>query len=174
MKSHKFLSQERKKIIEKEKDDDKGKEDSDLDYGDDDDSDDDDEYEDTSFMNKPWQQRQKEAKKSALAAYEDSEEESEEEMEEPTGAGGVSSDTGNDADLVDFLKVTLPRRRLARWCREPYFSKAVIGCYVRLFVGESEDRKKCYRLCEITGVKKGQKQYKFPTPRGEKPVSTQH
>ena len=75
------------------------------------------------------------------------------------------------AELEDYIRVTLPRRRLARWCHEPYFDRAVIGCFVRLFIGESEDGKKCYRLCEIVDVDKSKSEYKFPVASSkEKPV----
>lgn len=77
-----------------------------------------------------------------------------------------------EADLEDYAKITLPRRRLARWCKEPFFKGAIMNCFVRLLIGD-HDGKKCYRLCQIVDVKKGKKNYNFPpaNPR-EKPVST--
>lgn len=78
-----------------------------------------------------------------------------------------------EADLEDYLKITLPRRRLARWCKEPFFKKAVMESFVRLLIGD-HDGKKCYRLCQIVDIKKGKKSYNFPPANPqEKPVSIQ-
>lgn len=77
------------------------------------------------------------------------------------------------ADLADYIMVTLPRRRLGRWCNEPFFEGAVKNCYVKLFIGEDENGKRCYRLCRIVGVKKSPTgTYSLPPVKKEKPVST--
>jgi RNA polymerase-associated protein RTF1 len=69
--------------------------------------------------------------------------------------------------------VTLPRRRLGRWCNEPFFEGAVKNCFVKLFIGEDENGKRCYRLCRIVGVKKAPNgTYSLPPVKKEKPVST--
>jgi RNA polymerase-associated protein RTF1 len=100
-------------------------------------------------------------------------EESEEEDEEgilEKSKDGVSAPVV-EADLEDYIKITLPRRRLSRWCNEPFFKDAVLDCFVRLFIGD-HDGKKCYRLCQIVDVEKGKKSYNFPaTNSREKPVS---
>lgn len=115
---------------------------------------------------KPWQQK-KTTQWSRLDSYEERLEASDDEMNDVSAKATVV-----EAELEDYLKVTLPRRRLARWCNEPFFDQAVLGCFVRLFIGESDDRKKCYRLCEIVGVEKSKSEYKFPTTAShEKPVS---
>jgi RNA polymerase-associated protein RTF1 len=77
------------------------------------------------------------------------------------------------ADLAEYIMVTLPRRRLGRWCNEPFFEGAVKNCYVKLFIGEDENGKRCYRLCRIVGVKKSPSgTYSLPPVKKEKPVST--
>lgn len=77
------------------------------------------------------------------------------------------------AGVDDFKKCTIPRRRLARWCSEPFFEAAVLNCFVRVLIGEDDEGVKVYRLCEITDVKVGVKVYKFPiTKRGDTPVMT--
>mmetsp|Transcript_10214 Transcript_10214/g.11385 ORF Transcript_10214/g.11385 Transcript_10214/m.11385 type:complete len:421 (-) Transcript_10214:312-1574(-) len=85
----------------------------------------------------------------------------------------TSHETGPivEADLEDYTKITLPRRRLARWCNEPFFKKAVNECFVRVLIGV-HDGKKCYRLCKIEDVKRGKKSYKFPATKGQKPITT--
>ena len=47
-----------------------------------------------------------------------------------------------EATLVDYQKITLPRRRLGRWCNEPFFEKAIKDCFVKLFIGENEQGKR--------------------------------
>ena len=74
-----------------------------------------------------------------------------------------------EADLEDYQKITLPRRRLGRWCNEPYFKEAVMNCYVKLFIGENDQGKRCYRLCKIIGVGTT-KPYLLPPVKNQKPV----
>lgn len=75
-----------------------------------------------------------------------------------------------EADLEDYQKITLPRRRLGRWCNEPYFKEAVMNCFVKLFIGENESGKRCYRLCKIVDVSSTPKQYELPPVKNQKPV----
>jgi RNA polymerase-associated protein RTF1 len=163
------LREERQKALEQKADDD----DSESDFGDDDDDSDDD-YDEL----KPWQKAAKETAnkrqkrstaKSQLDRYDEEEEEEEEEDLEDAVA-----DTGRrapkqkvpkadvPADLDDFLKVTISRRRLGIWCSEPFFEDAVVGSYVKLFVGEDENGKRCYRLCRVVGVTTASKPYDIP------------
>lgn len=128
------------------------------------DEDSDEDYEEAQL--KPWQAKKKGEKTSSrLDKYEEPSASSDEEMADDSGRERAPF---VEAELEDYMKVTLPRRRLARWCAEPYFDRAVIGCYARLFIGESEDGKKCYRLCEIVDVEQGQTEYKFPTTSSQK------
>jgi len=75
-----------------------------------------------------------------------------------------------EAGLEDYQKITLPRRRLARWCNEPYFKEAVLNCFVKLFIGENERGKRCYRLCKIVDVTSA-KPYQLPPVKNQKAVS---
>jgi len=148
-----------------QQDEEEEEEESDLEFESDEDSDED--YEDATL--KPWQKKKAEKTSSRLDRYEEpSSDEEMAEAEEP----GKDRAPPVEAELEDYMKVTLPRRRLARWCNEPFFDRAILGCFVRLFIGESEDGKKCYRLCEIIDVEKGESEYKFPSSSSrEKPVS---
>jgi RNA polymerase-associated protein RTF1 len=165
------LRKERK--VQQEQDD---SDDSELDFGDDD-EDSDDDYEEAM----PWQKKGKAAKSTVSRL--DQVDESDDDMEiddddEPRKKSGrVSTDRTSkivkDADLEDFKKVVIPRRRLARWCAEPFFEAAVLECFVRLFIGEDNNGEKVYRICEITDIKPGSKTYKFPvSQKHEKPIST--
>lgn len=75
-----------------------------------------------------------------------------------------------EADLEDYQKITLPRRRVGRWCNEPFFKDAILNCFVKLFIGENEQGKRCYRLCKIVGVETGDMTYELPAVKQEKPV----
>ena len=77
-----------------------------------------------------------------------------------------------EADLEDFRKVTISRHRLSLWCNEPYFSKIVVGAFVRISIGFDQGTKKpCYRLCKIERVE-SRNEYKFPKSRDGKQVSS--
>ena len=121
---------------------------------------------------KPWQKK-KDIKNSInrLDEMDDDSDASSTDRRRDTKRGAAPQSDAPVAELEDFVKVTIPRRRLARWCNEPYFEKAVVDSFVRLFLGEDDQGEKVYRLCQIVDVKKGEKTYKFPTAnRREIPV----
>lgn len=144
----------------------KNQEDSDdLDFGDDNDDDSsDEEYADES---KPWMSNKKPTtRRSALENYSDEDDYDDDNR-------GKGQKTFVEADLEDFMKVTIPRRRLSRWCNEPYFEEAVMNFYVRLAIGrDNKTQKPCYRLSKIIGVASNEKEYKFPPYPNQKPVAT--
>ena len=144
--------------------------DSELDYGSDSDEDSDEDYDEAM----PWRQgaQQKKTTTSRLDRAK-VEEDSDAEMEDATPSKEQSSRQDIEAMLEDFVKVTVPRRRLARWCHEPFFNAAVLECFVRVLIGEDENGEKVYRLCQIVDVVKGIKEYAFPvTKKNTKPVRT--
>jgi len=150
------LREERKKIVVKESE-------SESDFPDDDDDEDsDDDYEEVGAL-KPWQKKAQEEKKkkttrkSQLDEYEDEEEEEVMETSRKT-----SSKVVKPAELEEYKLVTLSRTRLKMWCNEPYFQKAVVNGFVKLFVGENEDMKRCYRLCRVIAVERAKQPYKLP------------
>ena len=150
----------------------KDSDESESDFGDDDDDEDsDDDYEEVGAL-KPWQKKAQEAKakkktKSQLDEYED-----EEEDDVMEGTQKTSSKVIKPAELEDYLLVTLSRARLGKWCNEPYFQKAVMNCFVKLFVGENEEGKRCYRLCRIVSVDRSKQPYSLPKVKKGKPVMT--
>jgi RNA polymerase-associated protein RTF1 len=147
-------------------------------FDDDDDDDSDDDYQDTL---KPWQKKAAKGK-STISRLDKDVDSSDDDMdidedEAPKQKKSRAKDSRGapvaEASLEDFMKVTVPRRRLARWCNEPFFKAAVLECFVRLFIGEDPDSgQKVYRLCEIVDITPGVKSYKFPLEKGAKPVST--
>lgn len=159
-----FRLQQRKSIIEKEKEE---EDDEDFGFDDSDDDDDDEDYKEEGRWKKSKTSKPKASRLEADEADDDDEE------DDDNFETNVTRDSGPvvEADLEDYTKITLPRRRLARWCKEPFFKKAVLDYFVRLLIGD-HDGKKCYRLCKIVEVIKGKKSYKFPpTSSREKPVS---
>lgn len=138
------------------------KEDSDYDYGDDDDDD-----SDVDADYKPWAEKNKKETRLERMARDDSDQSDDE--DKVTG-----NQVFEEADLDEYRLVTIPRRRLARWCNEPYFEKAVMDFYVRLAIGRDQrTQKPCYRLCKIVGIKSST-QYQFPQMgnSNDKPVLT--
>jgi RNA polymerase-associated protein RTF1 len=142
---------------------------SDLDYGrDSDDSDDD--YEEGTML-KPWQQHRGKTKQ-----------QSETSDDESTGAWvddnrrssnkSIEKRTADaEATLEDYYKVSIPRRRLVRWCNEPFFEMAVKNFYVRLGIGrDNMTQKACYRLCRVTGLAV-KSEYSFPPDQNHNVVS---
>lgn len=175
------LKKERKIQQQQQRED--SSEESEIDFGDDDDDSDEDYDEEVGL--KPWQQKKTRGKStvSRLDQDDDSAEDmdidddddDDDQVNKRDSRSGTAKTSAGDADagLEDFLKVTVPRRRLARWCNEPFFKDAVHDCFVRLFIGEDDSGVKVYRLCEIIGVNTSNKSYKFPiAKKGDKPVST--
>ncbi len=172
------LKKEKKLQQQQQRDD--SSDDSDLGFDDDDDDSDEDYDEDVQL--KPWQKKDRAARStvSRLDKAGDSsddmdidDEDEEEAVAKKKEVRAAKALTDVEAGLEDFIKVTIPRRRLARWCNEPFFNAAILECFVRLFIGEDENGEKVYRLCEIVDVVTTNKTYKFPVAKkGDKPVST--
>lgn len=114
---------------------------------------------------KPWQKKAQEARSKKKTKSQLDELDDEDEDEGMGRAQKTSSKTVKPAELEDYLLITLSRARLGMWCNEPYFETAVLNCYVKLFVGENEEGKRCYRLCRIVNVDTSEKPYALPAAR---------
>jgi RNA polymerase-associated protein RTF1 len=95
-----------------------------------------------------------------------------EDMEDVEDKGKSSDRVVKPAELADYESITLPRRRLGRWCNEPFFEKAVLKCFVKLFIGEDENGKRCYRLCRVVQVGTTKQPYTLPPVKNQKAVAT--
>ena len=147
-----------------------GESESDLDYGrDSDDSDDD--YEESTML-KPWQQQKGKKKQASESSDDESMGADADDDDQHMPKGSIEKRTEDtEASLEDYYKVSMPRRRLMRWCNEPYFEVAVKNFYVRLGIGrDTLTQKPCYRLCRITGVVV-KSEYNFPPDPNQKQVS---
>jgi RNA polymerase-associated protein RTF1 len=122
---------------------------------------------------KPWQKKANERRTSSrldqVGASDDEDEDDFKDEADEVGAVGAGR-VLVEATLDDYEKISLPRRRIGRWCNEPYFNEAVMNCFVKLFIGENEQGKRCYRLCKIVGIGSS-KPYQLPPVKNQKPVS---
>ena len=119
-------------------------------------------------MLKPWQQK---GKKVQLAESSDDDASMGMDDDQPSSPGTQRRNEDFEAALEDYTKVSIPRRRLMRWCNEPFFKEAVKNFYVRLGIGrDNKTQKACYRLCRITGIV-SKNEYSFPSVDNRKPVS---
>lgn len=122
---------------------------------------------------KPWQKKANERRTSSrldqVGASDDEDEDDFKDEADEVGAAGAGR-VLVEANLDDYQKISLPRRRIGRWCNEPYFKEAVLNCFVKLFIGENEQGKRCYRLCKIVGIGSS-KPYQLPPVKNQKPVS---
>jgi RNA polymerase-associated protein RTF1 len=130
-------------------------EESDLDYGDDNDDDSDDD-EDYAEEVKPWQKKKKSSRLASLPIADDDVSDDDERQEDKRRVQKVFVEAGT----TDYAKVTIPRRRLIRWCNEPFFEQAVLNFYVRVAIGRDKlTQRPCYRLCKIVGIVSKKEQY---------------
>uniref|UniRef100_A0A4W3GVS4 RNA polymerase-associated protein RTF1 homolog n=1 Tax=Callorhinchus milii TaxID=7868 RepID=A0A4W3GVS4_CALMI len=130
------------------------------------------------------------ARKQPLKAsdvYSDDEEEEEEEqssVKSERSSRSSSSDEEEEKEEVaarslpvglpeELNKIRLSRYKLERWCHMPFFSKTVVGCFVRIGIGNSKG-KPVYRVAEITGVVETGKVYQLGSTRTNKGLQLRH
>ena len=70
-----------------------------------------------------------------------------------SGEGGAS---GVAATMEEVQKIRLSRHRMEVWVHEPFFSEVVIGCFVRIGIGNGTDGNQVYKCAEIVEVEEGQ------------------
>jgi hypothetical protein len=77
------------------------------------------------------------------------------------GVSLVSATREPIATFDDIKKCHLTRPHLIKWIGEPYFEKAIAGCYVRIPVGDDPRNPGtvCYRLAQLTGISEVPKPY---------------
>ncbi|RIA88121.1 hypothetical protein C1645_739631 [Glomus cerebriforme] len=68
------------------------------------------------------------------------------------------NDTQEDITLQELRTIQVSRHMLVNWMFAPFLADAIVGCYVRLHIGDRED-KQVYRLCEIEGVETTENKY---------------
>ncbi|XP_058760461.1 protein RTF1 homolog [Vicia villosa] len=79
----------------------------------------------------------------------------------------VDSDDDKNMDELDkptfeeIKEITIRRSRLVKWLNEPFFEELIVGCFVRIGIGKS-DNLPVYRLCMVQKVESGdpKKHYK--------------
>jgi len=69
----------------------------------------------------------------------------------------VDSDDDKNMDELDkptfedIKEITIKRSRLVKWLNEPFFEELIVGCFVRVGIGKSENVP-VYRLCMVQKV----------------------
>ncbi|XP_047480641.1 RNA polymerase-associated protein Rtf1-like [Penaeus chinensis] len=77
------------------------------------------------------------------------------------------------ASKEDLEKIRLSRHKMERFVHLPIFSKAIIGCYVRIGIGSNQGRP-VYRVAEITEVCETAKIYQLGNTRTNKGLRLKH
>ncbi|XP_076441591.1 RNA polymerase-associated protein RTF1 homolog [Babylonia areolata] len=70
-------------------------------------------------------------------------------------------------------KIRLSRNKLERWCHMPFFNRVVEGCFVRIGIG-NHDNRAVYRVAEIIGVVETAKIYQLGSTRTNKGLRLRH
>lgn len=77
--------------------------------------------------------------------------------------------------LEELNKLRISRYKLEKFINLPIFEKTIVGCFVRINIGNnSSSQKLVYRVAEITGVVETPKIYAFGTGRTNKGIKLKH
>ena len=79
---------------------------------------------------------------------------------EPAPLARPEEPAEREAEPAALERIRLTRTKIEKWLNEPFFERAVVGCFVRVGIGQS-DQKPIYRVAEVIGVKDGFRQYKI-------------
>lgn len=63
---------------------------------------------------------------------------------------------------------------MERWCHLPFFNEVIVGCFVRVGIGENRVGLPQYRVCEVLSVEEGPKVYKLGNTRTNKTLKLRH
>ncbi|BFZ06938.1 hypothetical protein BsWGS_09977 [Bradybaena similaris] len=152
-------------------------------YSDDDDDDDDDassidNKSDKEERKKETKEREKEKEKERVEVRADSDSEasdrdssqseSEEELRRPRHKKAKFITTKEE-----LSRIRLSRHKIERWCHMPYFKKVVVGCYVRIGIGNHEGRS-VYRVAEVVDVVETAKIYQLGGTKTNKGLKLRH
>ncbi|XP_033127769.1 RNA polymerase-associated protein RTF1 homolog [Anneissia japonica] len=70
-------------------------------------------------------------------------------------------------DKLELGKIRLSRNKMERWVHMPFFSTTVVGCFVRIGIGNHEGRP-VYRVAQITSVVQTAKIYQLGSTKTNK------
>lgn len=77
------------------------------------------------------------------------------------------------ATKEDISRIRLSRNKMERWCHMPFFKNTVIGCFVRIGIGNHEGRP-VYRVAEIIEVVETAKIYQLGSTKTNKGIRLRH
>lgn len=72
-----------------------------------------------------------------------------------------------------LASIRLSRHKLEKWCHMPYFKKTVVGCFVKIGIGNHEGRP-VYRVASIADVVETAKVYQLGNTRTNKGLKLKH
>ncbi|KAI8883495.1 plus-3-domain-containing protein [Backusella circina FSU 941] len=99
-----------------------------------------------------------ERKKHRRSGYGDSEDYSEDERSEEETEKRAKKRTPT---LDEVVNVSVTRHMIEKWLYAPFFEDTVIGCFVRLYIGNDPSKKVAvYRLCQVIDIVPWHKVYK--------------
>nr|XP_058951031.1 RNA polymerase-associated protein RTF1 homolog [Pocillopora verrucosa] len=110
--------------------------------------------------------------------------EDDDEQEESKSSSGEGSYQESDEEqgeaqpqrvsaLGDLERIRISRHKLERWVHMPFFGKIVIGCYVRVGIG-NHDARPVYRVAEIRDVVETAKIYSLGSTKTNKGLKLKH
>ncbi|XP_025104366.1 RNA polymerase-associated protein RTF1 homolog [Pomacea canaliculata] len=138
---------------------------------------DDDEDEEGDNDSEEERKSVKEESKKSEEKEDESDAESEASRRSSSGSDDEDEDRKKRVQSVttkeELSKIRLSRHKLERWCHMPFFRKVVVGCYVRIGIGNHEGRA-VYRVAEIIGVVETAKVYQLGTTRTNKGLRLRH
>ncbi|VDK59098.1 unnamed protein product [Anisakis simplex] len=76
--------------------------------------------------------------------------------------------------LTDIQRIRLSRFKLANFVHAPFFSKTVIGCFVRIGIGKNKEGRSVYRAAQIMDVVETAKVYQLESTRTNKGLKLKH
>ncbi|KAF9585712.1 RNA polymerase-associated protein rtf1, partial [Lunasporangiospora selenospora] len=88
----------------------------------------------------------------------DEDEEYDSEPEKKKSSSSSKSLARKPATLEELNAIRMTRDRLEKWCYSPFFKDTVIGCYVRISIGQDNGRP-VYRIAEVISVGQQNKIY---------------
>lgn len=73
----------------------------------------------------------------------------------------------------ELNQIRLSRHKLEKWCHMPFFSKTVVGCFVKIGIG-SNDGRPVYRVAQVMEVLETAKVYQLGNTRTNKGLRLRH
>ncbi|XP_041352904.1 RNA polymerase-associated protein RTF1 homolog [Gigantopelta aegis] len=74
----------------------------------------------------------------------------------------------------DINKCRISRHKIEKWCHMPFFKRTIVGCYVRIGIGNNSEGRAVYRIAEVLDVVETAKIYQLGSTRTNKGLKLRH